>query len=217
MGGKTVDVTGNPLINPAIVTNYEVSWDHTFTGAQVGVRLFAQQNQDLKVMYSTLAPPDIAATATTEAGYIWTNRANSNMSGVEASAKGKIEAFTWGLNYTYTYVKDIPFAGMNLDLDKSSFAKITPESRGNLNLGWENGPLTIDTFLHYTGDFYGYTQAGTPIQIKSYVSLGANINYNLESGTTISISGQNLGQSEQIQTAGFPVPRQVFLQLSQSY
>ncbi len=53
--------------------------------------------------------------------------------------------------------------------------------------------------------------------IKAYTTLATNIGYDLGNNMTLSVSGQNLFNAHQMQTAGLKVPPTVFVSLSKSW
>jgi len=194
----TLDVVGNPNLQPTVAQNYEASYDHTFKLAKVGVRAFYQTWTALKSTLNT-SVLQIYPTATTNGGFAFENASNSKETGVELTASGKMsDALTWHGDYTYTSVSDAPYAGQDQVGNQINFAETTPKYRGNIGLDWDKGPWETDLNLHYVGAVLSYalgTNALTPI--KAYEALSARVGYRFEHGITVAISGQNLLAAEQ--------------------
>ncbi len=213
--GYTLAYMGDPFIQPTIVTNAELSYDHNFGPAKMGVRIFDQKSENI-VGQPTGSPLFQAPTMTTYPAVSWENVADSKMSGYEVSASGKLDAYHWSADYTGTDVKDTAFAGQTLTGRAAAYAITTPKARANASLGWSGGKWTIDGFYHYTSDFSLYS--GSTIKtIKAYSTLAANVSYDMGKGMTLSLSGQNLSKAHQIQTTGLKVPSTIFLSLSKSW
>jgi outer membrane receptor for ferrienterochelin and colicins len=100
--GFTIDLIGNPLLKPTVVTNTELAYDHDFAPvkAKLGVRLFAQDWKDLKSALSG-SSLSIMPTATTNGAATYANVADSKLKGAEFVASGRItDALGWRADYT---------------------------------------------------------------------------------------------------------------------
>jgi iron complex outermembrane receptor protein len=213
-----VYLLGNPNLDPTIVTNYELAYDHQFTAAKLGVRLFVQDWEGLKSGLGTAAL-DYAPTATTNPGFTYKNTADSKMKGVELTVAGKLAGgFGWHGDYTYTDVKDTPFPGMNPVARYTAFEATTPKSRGNVGGTWVGGPWEADANLHYVGDFQWYDITNGALQpVKAYASLSSRVGYKMDNGVTLAVSGQNLLSEQQKQTRGLEAERQVLFSVSKAW
>ena len=216
--GYSVAFMGNPTLQPSVVDNAELSYDHSFTNARIGLRVFSQTTSNLKGQPSSAALWQYP-TATTYPAVSWENVSDSKMSGFEVSASGKLGAGVhWSGDYTATDVTDDAFTGHNLVTRKANFASMTPKSRANANLGWQGGKWTVDAFVHYTDAFTSFAPTTSAVvHIKAYTALAANVSYDAGHDMTVSLSGQNLGNSHQVQTAGLKVPPTVFISLSKRW
>ncbi|WP_304163845.1 TonB-dependent siderophore receptor [Phenylobacterium aquaticum] len=197
-------ITGNPFLNPAIVTNYELAYDHDFAPLKIkaSLKAFAQRTQDVKGQFSTAAI-DIPATATTWTTFSYKNVSDSKMWGLEASASGKYDnGVHWSADTTYTDVKNEPFTTEAvLILRKVAFAQTTPKYRSNLAMGWANDKWAVDGFLHSVTKFDSYN--GNLLEpVKGYTSLGGRIAYQAPYGIELALSGQNLLDARQSQAKG---------------
>lgn len=208
---------GNPFLEPTIVTNYGLSYDRAIPqikGAAT-LRLFYQKSRDIKGL-PNLAHPDFLlpmAIAT------YQNVGESEMRGVEATAKGAYASgVRWSANYTYTDVSDHPRSGADLVIHKVAYALTTPKHRANLNLGWDGGRWTVDSFVRLQSKEVAYARLdGAPVKIGAYATLAGRVAYNFDHGFTLSLSGQNLGTSRQQQTGNLLVERRVFATLSKTW
>lgn len=217
--GFTIDIMGNPNLKPSLVTNYELAYDHGFSFAKIGVRVFLQDWKNMKGI--TSAAISIPATATTNNAIVLShNSSDSEMKGVEFNASGKIvDGLTWRADYTYTDVKDTPFAGVNTTTAVVAFQQTTPKYRGNVGLTWSDGAWETDANLHYVGDYQGYNVISGALQpVKAYASLDSRVAYRIdEHGVTLALSGQNLTNGRQAQTAGLQAERRVQFTVSKDW
>ena len=211
-------VMGNPFIQPAVVKNTELSYDHSFKAVKIGVRLFSQTTKNV-VGQSDATDFFQAPTLTTYPAISWNNAANSKMTGVELSASGKYASgVRWSGDYTSTEVKDTAINHSNLVARLADFAQSTPKSRANASLGWAGGKWSVDGFVHYTSAFDSYAlNTGVLTPIKAYTTLAANVAYAITPKMSVALSGQNLGNSHQVQTTGLRVPQTVFLTLNSNW
>ncbi len=213
--GYNLAYMGNPFLQVAVVKNYELSYDHSFTNVRVGLRAFTQTTDNLKGQPNGTEIFQ-APTMTSYPAVSWQNVGNSKMSGVELTASGKLNGgYHWSGDYTTTDVKDTAFTGHNLAVNKADYSATTPKGRGNAALGWAGGQWSVDGYVHYTSAFESYGLAtGALTPIKAYTTLAANIGYAVTPQMTVALSGQNLGNAHQVQTTGLRVPQTVFLTLS---
>jgi iron complex outermembrane receptor protein len=216
--GYNIAYMGDPFLQVAVVKNYELSYDHSFSNTKVGVRLFDQKTSNIKGQPNAVELFQ-APTRTTYPAVSWQNVGDSKMSGVELTASGKLAGgYRWSGDYTTTDVKDTVFAGHNLAVNQADYAATTPKGRGNASFGWTGGKWSLDGFVHYTTKFESYaltTAALTPI--KAYTTLAANVSYAFTPKMSVALSGQNLGNSHLIETTGLRVPQTVFLTVNSNW
>lgn len=218
--GVNLAFVGNPDLRPSIVTNYQASYDRSLPAinARAGVRVFWQEWEDIKGIPSS-AGLDIAPTRTTLPAVQFTNTSDSEMKGVELSASGSAKnGFRWSADYTYTDVKDKPFAGVNLTLRGTAFDRTSPKHRGNLAAGWANAAWEADAFLHYVGEYEFPAVVGTGLQkVDAFTTLGGRVARKLENGLTFAVAGQNLLHERQRQTPGLEAERRIFASVSKAW
>ncbi len=214
----TIDIIGNPDLQPTIVTNYEVAYDHDFTVAKVGLRVFLQ---DLTSIQSgiNVAGLNIFPTRTTNAAILYKNSGDSEEKGVEATASGQFTpSLGWRADTTYTDVKDSPLPGVNTVANQVAFQQTTPKYRGNVGLDWNKGPWESDLNLHYVSQFMFYSIVnGALAPVKAYGSLSARVGYRFHDGISLALSGQNLTADRQKQTTGLEAERQVQFTISKAW
>ncbi len=216
--GYTIAYMGNPFLKVSVIKNQELSYDHSFAHARLGLRVFAQTTTNLKGQPSG-SELFQAPTMTTFPAVSWDNVANSKMSGFEVSASGTLSGgYRWSGDYTTTDVKDTAIGTHNVTGRKAAYGHTTPKARGNVSLGWADTKWSVDGYLHYTSDFEQYALAGGALMpIKAYTTLAANVGYNLGHNMSLSLSGQNLFNARQVQTDGLKVPPTIFLSLRKSW
>jgi len=218
----TVDITGNPYIEPSIITNYEVDWDRTLPalGAKANLRVYYQTTTDVKGIPSETGL-NLYPTAT-QLPLIWfQNVGNSEMAGLEAAASGVLpQGWRWNANYTYTNVENKPQPGVNLIGHFADYASSTPKNMANLGLGWTGGKWTADGWVHYTSSYQDFpiTYALPSLsKVDGYATLDGRLAYSLTKMLTVSVSGQQLNSARIYETVGLPVERRIFASLSANW
>lgn len=219
-GPYTVGVIGNPTLAPSIVTNYEIGYERPLPGldAKAGVSVFRQKTEDVKGQ-PTSGQIDVMPTAPGVLPLLsYRNIGDSKMWGVELTASGKIEGgFHWSGDWTFTDVDDEAAAGFSPQVRLAAFSTTTPETRANVSFGWANAQWAADGFFHYTGDHKAYLSTGALVSVEDYVTLGGRVARTFDHGITLAVSGQNLTDGHQRQTAGLEVERRAFVTLSKAW
>jgi len=219
-GPYTVGVIGNPTLAPSIVTNYEIGYERPLPGldAKAGVSVFRQKTEDVKGQ-PTSGQIDVMPTAPGVLPLLsYRNIGDSKMWGVELTASGKIEGgFHWSGDWTFTDVDDEAAAGFSPQVRLAAFSATTPETRANVSFGWANAQWAADGFFHYTGDHKAYLSTGALVSVEDYVTLGGRVARTFDHGITLAVSGQNLTDGHQRQTAGLEVERRAFVTLSKAW
>ncbi len=197
-------ITGNPTLDPAVVTNYQLTYDRDLPTlkAKASIKVFAQKTENVKGQFST-AILDFPATATTWNTVVYQNTSDSEMKGVELAASGKIDGgFHWSADTTYTDVEDNAFRTPGeLILRKVAFASTSPKYLTNLAAGWENEKWSVDGFLHHTSKFNSYN--GNVLEpVPSFTALAARVAYRVGGDIELALSGQNLLHERESQAKG---------------
>ena len=213
-----VYIMGNPNLKPATVDNYEVAYDHEMKAAKLGVRLFVQDWSGINGGTNQAALAYLP-TLTTNPALSNNVVGDSKMKGVELTASGKVAGgFSWHADYTYTDVKDSPYAGRTTIASSAAYQSTTPEGRGNVGADWVQGPWEVDANLHYVSDFQWYDITnGALAPVNAYATLSSRVGYKLENGLTLALSGQNLLNERQKQTRGLQAERQVLITISKAW
>jgi len=208
-------VSGNPGINPAAVTNYEIGWDHAMRGPRLLFRVssFHQSNQNIPAVGGAYFPIPGGG------GYIsTTNIGSSDANGLELGLKGELAShLRWGLNDRPETIADhfIPSAqNANAYVD---YQHTTPTHLVKGDLGWAHAHWELDSFLHYQPSSQGIRPTATTaalVPVPGFTSIDARVAYTQTRWATWSISGQNLTHAIQIQTAGPAVERRMLGTLS---
>jgi iron complex outermembrane receptor protein len=226
-GPVPVAFMGNPSIEPAIITNYEIGYDRN-VGAidgRSGVKIFEQSTDGLTGnpnASNILAPPSFAVipgvgpVPTSLPGVGWGNVGSSKLTGGEFYIVGKFgTGYRWGLNYTYTHVTDTPYAGQNLLAANVAFDQTTPSSRANFNLGWTDGAFTADGYVRYVSAFQEFVGGLEPV--PAYATLAGRLAYAIAKHTTLAVSGDNLLKNHQVQTSGLLAERRALVTIQTSW
>jgi len=213
---------GAPDLQPAIVSNYQLSYgrDIPAWSTVISGKVFLQQTDDVKGGGVVQLPRPALGFQLT-----YQNASNSRMTGVELAASGKVPGgFHWSADTTYTQVTDHAFDGVDLSISQIAFASTTPRWRGNLAAGWSNAAWSADAYVHYVSAFDSYVSLTGPVismldRVSPYVTLAGRVSYRLSDGLIVAVSGQNLGTEQQVQAqnSGLKAPRRVLLTVSKSW
>jgi iron complex outermembrane receptor protein len=203
--------TGVPTIQPTIVMNYEVGWDRALPAldAHFVASAYHETTDDITSVIGGILFRNNQLYQTSG------NVGNSSANGIELSIKGKfLDDWHWSTGYSAEFVVDRLDPMLTPDFDRTDFQHSTPNHIVTANLGWAAGPWEADGFLKYESSFYGQTLEGligtqSLTFVSSYVSINGRIAYKLTDQVTVSLSGQNISQSNQQQTSGPNVERRV--------
>lgn len=214
-------IGGNPNLRPAVVSNYELSYDRIIQAldAKASVKVFFQRTDDVKGLWD-FAHPLISPPPGSVSEAVVESDSNSAMTGFELDASGKIGGgFHWSADTTYTDVTDKAIMNSDLIIKQVAFAKTTPKFRGNIAAGWNDTHWTVDIYVHYVGNYETYNPVGALVTTPAYASVAARVSYQLSDGLTAAVSGQNLGAPQQIQSVatGLQAPRRVIFSLTKSW
>jgi iron complex outermembrane receptor protein len=214
-----VAITGNPTIDPTLVTNYGLAYERALPkiGGKASVRLFFQESEAVRGEPA----PTVPAMGGSPAINTYVNVSDSELKGVELLAEGAYEnGVHWKANYTYTDIEDDAYAGIDLDVRLANYADLTPKHRANLNVGWADAGWAVDGFLRYESEKvqYGEPLLGSPrVPVDAFVTLGGRVARDFDNGVTIAVAGQNLLDERQRQTAGLEVERRAVLSLTKTW
>jgi outer membrane receptor for ferrienterochelin and colicins len=224
VGPYTIGLAGNPTLEPAIITNYQLTYERALPAlkAEISAKAFVQKTEDVKGQ-PTSAQIDVAATLVSLPVLSYRNIGDSKMTGFELAASGQLTGgFRWNADWTHTEVDDEPTVGFSPLIRTAAYAETTPENRGNVSLGWTGGAWTVDGYAHFVGEHRAYalySAAAAPhlVDIDAYAVLGGRVARSFDHGVTVALSGQNLGDDHQRQSAGLEAERRVYLSVSKTW
>jgi len=220
-GGFLVNVpwlnsSGNPFTDDSEVMNYELGWDRNIESIDVILRssLYWQKTTEVISLAGAYFPGPPAYSTTGNVG-------NSDAVGGEISLSGAFaQGWSWGLSYRLETIKD-KFEAFALNgAAYIDFQHTTPKHQLKANLGWTLDQWEADVAAYYQSNTLGLipTLTGTTLTpVKDYLNADARVGYRINDNLTVSVSGQNLLQSRQIQTSGSPIERRVFVNLGASF
>lgn len=208
---------GIPSLSPTSVLNYEIGWDRSLPmlGATLRVSLYMQNTDRIvsNIGAVWLLPGALTITSA--------NIGDSSANGAEIGLKGHLAPnWRWGLSYTREIISDHFTPNPFSRLFPVDYQHTMPVHVVDANLGWTAGRWEIDGFLRYESRFYGLASAGSGtslMQIGDFVSIDGRIGYKPTDWAILSLSGQNIGQSSQRQTAAPNVERRVTGAISASF
>jgi iron complex outermembrane receptor protein len=208
--------TGNPNVGASAVMNYELGWDRQIgaIGAFLRTALFYQRTTNLFSLSGVVLPGPIPYSLTANIG-------NSDALGGELSLSGQFaDHWQWGASYRFETIKDkfIPVAANGVAF--ADFQHVTPKHQIKANIGWARDAWEADAALYYQSATQGLfpTPTGTGlVPVSNYVNADARIGYRINPNLLLSVSGQNLLQSQQVQTSGPAIERRVFVNLAVAY
>jgi outer membrane cobalamin receptor len=229
-GSLPAALIGNPQIQPSIIKNYEIGYEHRIASIEgtAGVKLFSQSTDDLTgnptASNLVAAPnftmiPGVGPFPTSLPGIGWANVGSSTLKGAEFEIRGQAgEHGRWGFNYTYTAVEDEAYAGQDLIAAGVAYDQTTPKSRANLLWGWTQAAWVSDAYLRYVSSFQMFAPtSGSLTPIGGYVTLAGRVAYKYSKNFQVALSGENLLKDHQNQTTGLLAERRLLLTLEANW
>lgn len=212
--------TGNPTINPTVVTNYELDWDHKLPELKVNTRLavFYQTNDALQTLSSAMLFPLPTGILLTTSG----NVGSSDEFGVELSAKGEISGgWHWSVGYSPRLVWDHFLPNQPTVATGVDFQHTTPQHVVDVGAGWAGGNWEIDAAARFQSTFDGLliTPAATytTLRVNSYLTVDTRVAYRISPNMTFSLIGNGITASTQRQTSIGTVNRRVLAMLQATF
>ena len=212
--------TGNPAINPTVVTNYELDWDHKLPdlNANTRVAVFYQTNDSLQTLSSAVLFPLPTGVLLSTSG----NVGSSDEVGIELSAKGELPGgWHWNLGYSPRLVRDHFLPDQPSLATGVDFEHTTPRHVIDLGAGWAQGNWEIDGAARFESTFDGLliTPAATytSVRVNSYVMVDARVAYRIMPHMTVSLIGSGFTAAHQRQTSIGTVDRRVLGMLQATF
>jgi iron complex outermembrane receptor protein len=198
--------------------NYEAGWDRDIPdwNARMTLHVFHAETQNI-------TSNDVPRPPGQPLAVVAMNIGSSRATGAEFSFTGHFGAnWRWGLSYTPEAIEDNFVPGLSVANTAVDYQHTRPVHIVKGNLGWARGPWETDLYLQYQTDAESIRGSGTSIlayrlvPIRSFVTMDARIAYRLTDHLTLSVSGQNILDSPQMQTSAAAVERSVFVTLTLS-
>lgn len=212
-----ITYAGSPILDPSVVTNYELAWDRKIDQIDGMFRsaVFYNETKDIKTL--AITPDGMPLNR------IGDNIGDSKSHGIEFELKGELnENVDWGVGYIYQRIKDDlnnGKLGHTLVVGKE-YEDSNPEHHLNFKLGYKKGPWEADGLVYYVSDSIQLATVGSGVKsekIDSYVGVNARVGYTFDDDLTLSVHGQQL-QTSQVQTGSAPdVDRRVYLSLTKKF
>ncbi|MBI1327272.1 MAG: TonB-dependent receptor [Alphaproteobacteria bacterium] len=208
---------GNPNLDPAVITNYELGYDRKLDGWLSNLRtaVFYQETEDLKgtlqadVTNLTLQPANIGSSKTY---------------GIEFGVGGNFTpAWNWDVNYKFQQVHDHIWVNNAGSIDVPYAAEdASPDHIINAHIGYAQGPWELDVYGQYVSPYSvlagNVTGIGyVAVDAGNYVTFSGRVGYKINDKVTVALSGMDVNHERARETAGPEKERQVFLSLSSSF
>ena len=208
----------NPAIQPTIVNNYEIDWDHDFADTRIRSRvaLFYQTTQMLQ---SVISPADTRFLPPGRLLIYTGNIGNSREVGAEFSLQGKFEnTWHWTIGYSPRIVRDNFNPLASVSRSGVDFAHTTPRHVVKASLGWSTERWEIDGFLNFqsmaAGVAIGRSLDFGLVPLGAVVAFDARAAYKLTPSMTLSLSGQDILFSSARQTGWSKTEQQLIGQFT---
>jgi iron complex outermembrane receptor protein len=211
--GAHVNLTGAPALQPTVVTNREIDWDRALPAfhGQLRAAVFVQRTESVVSLAGGFIPAAGAPYITPS------NIGDSSARGAELGLTAAFpEGWRWGLKYRLEKIIDRFEPAAQGGALLVEYQHTTPVHLINANLGWARDAWEIDVYGRYQSSVQGLAPASqgriaaTLSPVPAYLALDARLAYKTNRGLTLALSGQNLSQATQRQTAASRVERQVF-------
>jgi outer membrane receptor for ferrienterochelin and colicins len=206
-----LNLTGVPNLNPTDVKNYEMDWDRPISQLHAQFRGSVFYKETANIF-------DVSGAFILTSGVPYSVPANVGESyahGFTVGLKGAVyDGWRWGLSYRFEEINDRLSSFAQDGKQFVDYEHTTPKHLIIANIGWARGRWEIDGYARYQSTTEGLRPAvgaaGTSlVPLPEYVALDGRIAYQLNKGWTFAASGQNLAHSQQRQTAGPDVERQL--------
>ena len=203
--------TGNPRLNPTIVTDYQAEYRRRIEAirGRFSITGFVQRNRGFSsgLSAATHEPPVVAYET-----YSPYNLGRSDMVGFDLSLSGRaLDMLDWGIEYRLAAVS-AAFRPSPLDLKHAS-----PRHIASARLGWSRGPVELNVFARYASLMQGARAINEVdsvlVRSKDYVSVAARLGYRMTERLTLALEGENLLHERQEQSFALRAERRVYLSL----
>ncbi|MCP4394013.1 MAG: TonB-dependent receptor [Alphaproteobacteria bacterium] len=194
IGGDTdgsIDIVGNPNLDPEVLWSAELGYTKVLPEIKGKVKstVFYQYIEDYIAKTITSAVPSVSVPELTAQ-----NAGSSEAMGLELSYDAKYnQNIGYGSSYTFTYTKDHPdIANAMFDEDNNNKHKVA------LWADYQKDKLYAyaEAIWNSSVNYYSQTKLlGDPVvseSLDSYITLNANVSYDVTKNAKVSLSGYNL-------------------------
>ena len=202
-----IPLTGNPYLQPTIVTNYEIGYNRVLPdlGAKLTLSAFYETNDQL-------ITSDISGILQGRP-YQSINAGNSTAKGIELGLDGKSPGnFRWGITWRQEYIDD----ALTIDNSHSAFpiyfAGGTPHSLVSARAGYTIGRWDFDVFGRYSSAYaapQGLLLNFPDSSVPASFTADARVAVRLVDGLTLSFHALDL-QSKTTLYSGAPAAERQF-------
>ncbi len=210
---------GNPRLDPAVVTNYELAWDRKIDSIDGLFRsaVFYNDTKDVK---------SLDGNATSATTFFSSNIGDSSSYGLELELNGKInESFDWGIGYTYQEIDDDLANGKTSTglTTAKDYEESNPQHHINLSLGYKKDRWEVDTLFYYVSEADQYVVQPGSLgaynfeTIDDYIGANARVGYTFDNDVTLAVHGQQILSSETQTSVSPDIDRRVFVSLSKKF
>lgn len=204
---------GNPDLQAAATTNYEVDYDRVLPYLQSTLRTAAYLNQTRDILTSGTTAESSYRNGVVSA--YAQNIGAGQVAGGEIGLQGaNMSGLRWNMSYALAAVQDSTSSGP--PQTPLQFDDTTPVSMIDFGLGYSWGKFEADMQGKWQSRYSDYRfeigQTGavyTPVTIKNFVTISARLGYQLTPRLTLALSGQQLQAGQTIETAGLEPQRRI--------
>lgn len=223
--GQTQLFLGQPRLNAAAVSNFELDWDRAVPALNSTVRtaIFAQRTDN---MLTNPYEADLNGTGffedngneTTAASA--SNTGHSNAMGAEVELRGHSPGgLRWNASYSYISITDHLATNQNGLFSPQDYQHGTPTHVVVAGVGHTFDRWALDLQGRWQSRFTDYSANAAqnelvPVSVGNYVSLHGRLAYKVTDNITAALTAQQYNNSRLLQSAAPPIERRLFLTLS---
>ena len=222
-GFGNVALASAPGFKATSVQHFEVGYDRSLSGINGMFRLAAyyQKSSDVKALWNSVFGMEAGVMGPVSMAR---SIGDSDVYGFELGLSGEAsENIKWGLNYSYSKVKD-DFSNRSpsgLLINAMQYEEFDPNHHANAWLSYTRGKFELDLQAHYVGersapeDFL-FGQPFVEVKIKDDIILDARIAYHVSENFEVELKGTNLTMKTQYLHVQ-PVERRIYAGMRYSF
>jgi len=213
--GMSLFYVGDPTVDPAIVLNAELGWDHSIPAIDGLFRasIYWQTNEDLRLLgvTTTISPP---ATLLNRAA----NIGDSDLFGLDLGIEGQSGPLSWFANYSWRSIEDeLTTSPAAIQV---AFEQTSPEQVATGGVTYTAGKWEVGGDVRYTGETSQYGLGSAPFALSpvdAYLQANAHVAWLPSDDVRIEVSARDFIEDEQETIGASPVERAVFVTLTKSW